>query len=152
MWKVKSHDSSKSAMSQDNTHSSLPHRTLTPSIVGGTVSPGRERSPRSSNFLRALAPRSRTASPSARLTLNGNGDALPSGSRSPISRTSTPLDQAFKHAAKTLKPYLKAMVAFASAREFEAKPSDWRLKQAEKKKAWVALTVCSLFLRFRHSK
>ena len=60
------------------------------------------------------------------------------------------MDQAFKHAAKTLKPYLKAMVAFASAREFEAKPSDWRLKQAEKKKAWVALTVRWLFRKFRH--
>lgn len=148
MWRTKSHDSSKSAMSHDSTHGNLPHRNLTPSFLSGSTSPARDRSPRSSsNLLRAITPRSRTASPSARLGLprsNGNSDldvAVPRGRQSPIARASTPLDKALKHAAKTLQPYLKAMVAFASAREFDAKPSDWRLKQAEKKKAYIALTV-----------
>lgn len=148
MWKTKSHDSSKSSLSQDSPHGSLPHRTIAPSFLSGPSSPVRDRSPRSSSkLLRAMTPRSRTASPSSRLGLprsNGNSDldvAAPRGRQSPIARTSTPLDKALKHAATTLRPYLKAMVAFASAREFESKPSHWRLKQAEKKQAYIALTV-----------
>ena len=131
-------------MSSNDSQTNLPHRSVNPSIRGGSDSSTREHSPRSA-FLRAVTPRSRsrTASPNSRLSDNGEL-AIPRGTRSPISRTATPLDKALKHAAKTLQPFLKAMVAFATVREFEGKPSQYRLKQAEKKKAWVASTVCLL--------
>ncbi|KFY85179.1 hypothetical protein V500_08631 [Pseudogymnoascus sp. VKM F-4518 (FW-2643)] len=55
------------------------------------------------------------------------------------SRPSTP-SQVWKHAAKKLQPVLKAMVAFASNREFEKRPSQYRLQVAEKQHGAVTLT------------
>lgn len=57
------------------------------------------------------------------------------------SRPSTP-SQVWKHAAKRLQPVLKAMVAFAANREFEKRPSHYRLQVAEKQHGAVTLTVC----------
>ncbi|KFY93110.1 hypothetical protein V498_04554 [Pseudogymnoascus sp. VKM F-4517 (FW-2822)] len=55
------------------------------------------------------------------------------------SRPSTP-SQVWKHAAKRLQPVLKAMVAFAANREFEKRPSQYRLQVAEKQRGAVTLT------------
>lgn len=57
------------------------------------------------------------------------------------SRPSTP-SQVWKNAARRLQPVLKAMVAFAANREFEKRPSQYRLQVAEKQRGAVTLTVC----------
>lgn len=64
----------------------------------------------------------------------------PTGSNRP-SRPSTP-SQVWKHAAMKLQPVLKAMVAFAANREFEKRPSQYRLQVAEKQHGAITLTVC----------
>lgn len=103
-------------ISHDSSSSGLDGRR-TPKIGGRDVSP------RSSGFLRPSTPGI-------------------SGRSSPFSRPTTPshIDRALKHAAKTLHPYLKAMVAFATSRDFEGKPSEYRLRQEKEKKASVAYT------------
>lgn len=70
--------------------------------------------------------------------------ALSNRVASRLSGRATPshMDKVLMHAAKTLEPYLKAMVAFGSSREFDAKPSQYRQSVAEKKPGAVALTVC----------
>ena len=56
------------------------------------------------------------------------------------SRPSTP-SQVWKNAAKRLQPVLRAVVAFATNREFEKRPSQYRLQVAQKQHGAVTLTV-----------
>ncbi|KFY09286.1 hypothetical protein V491_08278 [Pseudogymnoascus sp. VKM F-3775] len=55
------------------------------------------------------------------------------------SRPSTP-SQVWKNAAKRLQPVLRAVVAFATNREFEKRPSQYRLQVAQKQHGAVTLT------------
>ncbi|KFY53838.1 hypothetical protein V497_08162, partial [Pseudogymnoascus sp. VKM F-4516 (FW-969)] len=55
------------------------------------------------------------------------------------SRPSTPTE-VWKHAAKKLQPVLKAMVAFAANREFQQRPSQYRLQVAKQQRGAITLT------------
>jgi hypothetical protein len=75
--------------------------------------------------------------------LHSNELRVPSGPRTPTSRPTTPshVDQVLKRAASKLHPYLKAIAAFTSTREFEARPSHYRLSVAVTGPTKVAPTV-----------